>query len=213
MLRKITVLAALTACVLAATGSSAPAATYIHGGAIAGNLLPSGTNFGSGLRSGTNVVIATSIGTVTCSNGGLGGMTTSASGSSVVSGVLAYGSAGMGFSSCSDTIPFIDLSACDQALGRASVYTTAYSSAGGTFDASSLLLQCYASTGFICQFSASFVNGTFSNSNASATYTGVPLTGSGTLCPSSGTLSMTFAPMRVTSGAFAGRNVIINTNA
>jgi hypothetical protein len=212
MLRKMAMLAAVAACALATGAASASAATYVHGGTTTGNLLPSGTGIGSGLRSGTNAVLTTSIGTVTCRAANFAGATTSASGGATVTGRLSTSSAGLAFSTCSDTIPFIDVTSCGQTSGAsAGIVATASGSAGGSINLTNVSVTCNLNTGGTCLFTASTANGTYANSDNSATYTSVPVTGSGTFCPSSGTFSAAFAPVTVTSGAFSGRRVILNT--
>jgi hypothetical protein len=228
-MRKLALLCALAAIgVLGAGAASSSAAVYIHGGTSTGNVLASGTAINGSLASGTRAVLTTSLGTITCSVSPFAG-TVGASGGSSLTGSLSN----LSFSTCTDTIPFIDVSSCDFytdtqnpasfSIADSSVVESG-NSATGTLS-TTVTVRCHLSLGAgDCFFRASGVSGVIASAwdssgaatSNSLTYSSVPVTlqtrldgglrNSG-FCPSGGTFSARYSP--ITTGSPA-RLVIVN---
>jgi hypothetical protein len=181
--------------------TSASAATYVHGGTTTGNVLAAGTSISGGLKAGTSAVLTTNIGTVTCTSGTAGG-TVGASGGTTVSGNLTT----LQVSNCTDTIPFITVSDCTNSTNP----VITIDSRGNVSIAAGNTIVCRYSGG-TCTFTSSTTSAKYDSTTSSLSLSRIPVSSStGGLCPSSGTFTGTFGPVKVSSGAYAGSNVIVN---
>jgi hypothetical protein len=198
-----------------ALGAASASATVVSSpGAPTG--LPAGTSIG-GVLSGTAKLNRASNPAqfATCSTGSLGGVVGASGGASVAvtSPTLSLGPAA-GATTCVNTgLPFLVRSASLTSFSSAAV--TAGGSSSGTLTLSGVSVTAQVTSGGLpgtCVFSAPSVTGVLNNADNSVTFTNVNVTSASGACSavSPFQFSAKFAPLKVSSGAFAGQLVSVS---
>jgi hypothetical protein len=172
-IRKLALLA--SSCVFGLVGAgagSASAATYVHGGTTSGNLLPAASTI-LNRSSDTATLTLNGTGELSCTVttgfatvGASGGATVSATGNSLT------------FTSCTDTIPVINIQSCHLAATTLpTAVVTATSHNGGTVVFSNTFVRCVAAGSTSgCYYKATTASGTASNTGATLSYASVGVT-------------------------------------
>jgi hypothetical protein len=207
--------ASLTACLagltLAVCAPAGHGATYLHNGTTAGNLLPAGTAVSSG-GNGPAVITLSGLGTIDCTNNSFIG-TVSASGGATAGGTLNA----LSFTSCTDTLPVITITGCNGVSPAPTVTITATNHNGGSWAWGNLFFRCnVAMSTRKCYYKASTAAGSFVNSGAGLSFSGVAIAHNapsgtsddlGAGCGSIGFLDATFRDVRATT---SGTTVLLN---
>jgi hypothetical protein len=196
IIRKMVLLAAMAALGLFAIGAaSASASTTLLN--AAGTQLASGSTIDNG-GSDPAVLTLPGLGVVTCNNTAFTA-TVGASGGATITGSLSS----LTFTTCSDTIPVINISSCHLSGSSPSILITATGDVNGTVALTDPTVFCAVSGSTSgCYYTAATASGTATNSTLAYSNVAVShTTGTGdlgSLCGSSATFSATLTDL--TSG-------------
>jgi hypothetical protein len=195
-IRKLVLLAAISALGLMSIGvATSSASTFLREG---GGLVPNGATITNG-ASHPAVLTVAGLGAVTC-NSTVFNATVGASGGATISGTLNS----LSFTSCSDTIPVIDITSCTS-TGSAAATLTGTGTTTGTISLNDTKVFCHVTGGTSgCYYTAGAASGngfgnTLSFNNIAVAHT----TGTGdlgSLCGTGATFSVTLTDLKTSAG-------------
>jgi hypothetical protein len=208
--RKLALLAAISALGLLAIGSASASATSVRADP-SGTALTAGTSITNGGSDPATLALS-GFGEINCTSTTFSA-TVGASGGASVTGTLDA----LTFTSCTDTLPVITISSCHLAnAGVPTVHITAIAG-GGTVVLNNTFVRCIlAGSTSACYYQASTASGTAQNANSALSYTGVAVTHSapagrtddlGGVCGNSGSFNATLTDVRAPTGT-----ITITTN-
>jgi hypothetical protein len=188
---KLSLLAA-TALATLAVASSASAASYFHAGTATGNVLPNGTVVQGSKAAGGFSLIVTGFGTISCPAQTITYTAGASGGATIGVSLTTWASTG-----CTDTLPVINVTACNGSGLPLAGTATGTGAAGGTIAFTNLIVKCTLNgLATFCYYRVPTATGTYTNTNATLVYNAVaathytlPADDQGALCGTNAALS------------------------
>jgi hypothetical protein len=207
-IRKLVLLAAIAAFGVLAVDATASAATTVLRTDPGNALVPAGTTV-TGTSEGAATLQIPSLGTLTC-HAGFSLTASVTEGNPSVDGTLGS----LAFTSCSDTIPLIDVDTCSAISPFPTVTVAATSTTGGSVTLGNTQTFCHVvgtgTPGSGCYYLGTSPTGSFTNLNSTLAFVNVAVdhkvpTGAtndlGASCGTTGTFTARFSGVHTSAGA------------